>query len=134
MMKMSKKVTMCTPDSEDRLEVIRLARAEEKIQFIRDRSLNIHGPLECVLEVGGKVQGNTIFVLDCFIPRARIDHCSFHVEDVDLSKCWAEAEKNPATSHLNPVADLHFHPGYGRPVASSTDEENSLRQAGLYPR
>ena len=73
------------------------------------------------------MKGNAIFCIDCLIPKATVGFAHFKVEDKDLSECWSQAE-----DHLNPVADLHFHPGKHKPTASTVDEENSLRQAGLY--
>jgi hypothetical protein len=114
-----------TENSEPRL--IRSASFEQKIKMIRRLFIQLFGEIESVLEVGGCVVGNTIFCIDCLIPKAVVGYAHFKVEDKDLSECWSEAE-----DYLNPVADLHFHPGNFKPTASTVDEQNSLRQAGLY--
>lgn len=102
-----------------------------KQQAIREIVLAKHGHYESVLELGGKVIGPNIIVTEGLIPKAVIGYSHFRVEDRDLSACWAKADKD-----LSPVGDLHYHPGDGfdgrGPRASSTDEENSLRQSGLY--
>jgi len=103
---------------------------------IREAVLKRHGEYESVLELGGKVAGSNIVITDGLIPRAWIGYSSFRVEDRDLSACWSGAGKA-----LNPVGDMHYHPGGGwrggsescrGPQASFVDEENSLRQASLY--
>jgi hypothetical protein len=113
-------------------QVIRSESFERKAKTIRKLFVDQFGRMESVLEVGGKVIGNTVFCTDCLIPMARVGFTHFNVEDRDLSKCWNDAEQNDATKHLLPVADLHYHPGESRPSSSSIDEENSLRQASLY--
>lgn len=113
-------------------QVVRSESFERKAKTIRRLFVDQFGRMESVLEVGGKVIGNTVFCTDCLIPAATVGFTQFSVEDRDLSKCWNNAEQNDGTKHLLPVADLHYHPGDSRPSASSIDEENSLRQASLY--
>ena len=122
------------------IRIVRSASFEDKQQLIRQMVLKHVGSFESVLELGGTVIGSHIFVTDGLIPRAQIGYARFEVKDRDLSACWSAAEKSPSTKHLLPVGDLHYHPGRGLhfngqcavPAASQIDEQNSLRQAGLY--
>jgi hypothetical protein len=103
-----------------------------KAKLIRTQFLSIHGLLESVLEVLGRIKGNTIFCVDCLIPEATVSYSSFHVHDRDLSRCQEEAAKDENTKHLLPVGEAHYHPWDGKQTSSSVDKENSLRLANLY--
>jgi hypothetical protein len=103
-----------------------------KAKFIRAHFLTIHGKLESVVEVVGKITGNSIFCIDCLIPEATVSYSNFHVADRDLARCQEEAEKDENTRHLLPVGEAHYHPWNGKPSPSSVDKENSLRLANLY--
>ncbi len=119
--------------------VFRSESFERKQKMIRDEVRKIHPNRESVLELGGCVRDRHVVVVDCLIPEADLDYCSFKVSDQALSRCWAKAGKAKSTTHLSPIGDLHYHPETGGsflrhfgPRASSEDEENSLRLAGLY--
>jgi len=103
-----------------------------KTKFIRAHFLSVHGMLESVVEVVGKIIGNTIFCVDCLIPEATVSYSNFHVDDLDLARCQEEAEKDENTRHLFPVGEAHYHPWDGKPTPSWVDKENSLRLANLY--
>jgi hypothetical protein len=103
-----------------------------KAELIRAHFLLIHGMLESVVEVMGKIIGNKIFCVDCLIPEAKVSYSNFQVDDRDLARCQEEAEKDENTKHLLPVGEAHYHPWDGKPSPSSVDKENSLRLANLY--
>ena len=118
------------------IRIVLSSSFERKHMAIREAVLKRHGSYESVLELGGKVVGSKIVITDGLIPRAWIGYATFRVEDRDLSACWSGAGRA-----LNPVGDMHYHPGGGwrsneqsdrSPQASVVDEENSLRQASLY--